>query len=503
MPAKKASDPEPEPEPVDVEPSPPPPQIPDSDGYRVTLFGDGSGTILYPSERVAASITITRDVRQCLFMHDDRHSTILASFDVDGVGNANFKDGAPRLVVTKRGWTQSDEKGDYVAKGEWPRENGSEIRFQLNKCFTFIFKDRQNMTVIYSADGATHEFACGEVRKRADKDTYLDKAMGTIGGKVIMNVDRGHELHHFTTTTENHKYVALGPHHKATRRTGVNSLPTMLQTVEIDEFKTMVDEQNLLQQRLKLLNTLPVPLYGTSRDGGAFSLSMGSTASAKSILSASHKMFFTQPIKANTVDELPPIQFTKAQKKTLRSLYKLNPNSKSNYRSRREKIKQLKVRDFDDAVARNPSQTLFIACCMADWQPLCRKVMPVLEEINQEVRKVPATPTSIGPDGELVKPQDDEGPLAGKKVQIVTMDMSESRMLQTRYNFRCVPMFLCYFGAQLVHASNTMRTKNEFIAQAVSAIDAGMKGYFLPKDFKFQGVTTNDAGGHAILDRCM
>ena len=47
MPPKKAAipEPEPEPEPVDVEPAPPP--APDTDGYyRVTLFEDGSGTIL-------------------------------------------------------------------------------------------------------------------------------------------------------------------------------------------------------------------------------------------------------------------------------------------------------------------------------------------------------------------------------------------------------------------------------------------------------------------------
>ena len=61
-----------------------------------------------------------------------------------------------RLVVTKRGWTQSNEQGDYVAKGEWPRENGSEIKFQMNKCFSFSFKDRQNMTVFFSVRALSH-----------------------------------------------------------------------------------------------------------------------------------------------------------------------------------------------------------------------------------------------------------------------------------------------------------------------------------------------------------
>lgn len=36
--------------------------------------------------------------------------------------------------------------------------------------------------------------------------------------------------------------------------------------------------------------------------------------------------------------------------------------------------------------------------------------------------------------------------------------------------------------------------------QAISAIESGQKGQFLPKDFKFHGVTNHP---HAILDRAM
>jgi hypothetical protein len=85
-------------------------------------------------------------------------------------------------------------------------------------------------------------------------------------------------------------------------------------------------------------------------------------------------------------------------------------------------------------------------------------------------------------------------------VQLMACDMSESSFLTDRYGFRCAPMFLCYFDYQLVHASNTMRTRSEFYDQAASAIDSGQKGVFLPKDFRFHGATNSL---HAILDRAM
>jgi len=502
MPPKKAAPPPVEPEPVAVEPAKPP-AVDESEIYKVTLFEDGSGTIMYPyTERIAALITtsLSPPIRQCIFMNDDHKSTILASFDYNGVGTAHFKNGSPRLVVTKMGWTQSNEKGDFIEKGDWPRDAGhGTLTFQLNKCFTFSFTDRQTISVVYSADGAKHEFDCGEVRKRSDKDTYIDlHSRGTIGGKVIMNIDRGHEIHQFTSTNEHHKYTPLGPHSRPTRRSGVNSLPALQQNIENDVYKTMVDEHNVMQQRLRLINTMPVPMFGTSREGGAFSLSMGSTASSKSILSASHKMFFSQSLSANSIDELPPIVFTKEQRKTLKSLYKHDPKS-SHYKSFRQKIKSMRAGDLDKHVTGNPNTCLFVVVCVADWQPLCRKIMPSLEAINQEVcamakpddKRAPKDPKETKPDG----------PLTGKDVKIVTYDMSASRLLQERYNFKCVPMFFCFWGKELVHASNTMRTKDDFTTQAASAIDAGMRGNFLPKDFRFNGVTNN--AGHAILDRCM
>jgi hypothetical protein len=94
----------------------------------------------------------------------------------------------------------------------------------------------------------------------------------------------------------------------------------------------------------------------------------------------------------------------------------------------------------------------------------------------------------------------DAMPHLNAPVQLMACDMSESSFLTDRYGFRCAPMFLCYFDNQLVHASNTMRTRGEFYDQSKSAIESAKKGVFLPKGFRFHGATNST---HAILDRAM
>lgn len=87
-----------------------------------------------------------------------------------------------------------------------------------------------------------------------------------------------------------------------------------------------------MQQRLKLLNTLPVPMYGTAAPGLSSSFAS----------SASQRMFHSQPLVATSYDQLRPVQFTAAQRRMLKSLYKHDANSKSNYKSKRRKIRMVR-----------------------------------------------------------------------------------------------------------------------------------------------------------------
>jgi hypothetical protein len=96
--------------------------------------------------------------------------------------------------------------------------------------------------------------------------------------------------------------------------------------------QTIIDDHCIMQQRLKLLNTLPVPMYGTAAPGLSSSFAS----------SASQRMFHSQPLVATSYDQLCPVQFTAAQRRMLKSLYKHDANSKSNYKSKRRKIRMVR-----------------------------------------------------------------------------------------------------------------------------------------------------------------
>ena len=60
-----------------------------------------------------------------------------------------------RLVVTKKGWTESNEAGDFIEQGEWPRQTKRTVRFSLNKYFELSFENRQNITITYKVRTST------------------------------------------------------------------------------------------------------------------------------------------------------------------------------------------------------------------------------------------------------------------------------------------------------------------------------------------------------------
>lgn len=62
-----------------------------------------------------------------------------------------------RLVVTKKGWTESNEAGDFIEQGEWPRQMKRAVRFSLNKHFELSFENRQNITITYKVRARPHD----------------------------------------------------------------------------------------------------------------------------------------------------------------------------------------------------------------------------------------------------------------------------------------------------------------------------------------------------------
>ena len=74
-------------------------------------------------------------------------------------------------------------------------------------------------------------------------------------------------------------------------------------------------------------------------------------------------------------------------------------------------------------------------------------------------------------------------------VRIVRFEHSESRLLIDRYNFHATPMFLMYFGGNLVFASGTLGrdgiTPKDLDSAIEHATQDAAKQNFLPDDFQF------------------
>lgn len=76
-------------------------------------------------------------------------------------------------------------------------------------------------------------------------------------------------------------------------------------------------------------------------------------------------------------------------------------------------------------------------------------------------------------------------------LQLFKVDASEGNILQDRYGFRTVPMFLMFYEGNLVFASNNVRTEVEAREAAREALDRGRKHQFLPEGFRFTAGSDN------------
>ncbi len=70
-------------------------------------------------------------------------------------------------------------------------------------------------------------------------------------------------------------------------------------------------------------------------------------------------------------------------------------------------------------------------------------------------------------------------------MQMCKVDASEGNLLQDRYGFRTVPMFLMVYDGRLVAATNNIRTEGEAHGSALAALARGRRREFLPEGFKF------------------
>lgn len=80
--------------------------------------------------------------------------------------------------------------------------------------------------------------------------------------------------------------------------------------------------------------------------------------------------------------------------------------------------------------------------------------------------------------------------------QMYKVDASECGVLQQRYGFRTVPMFLMFFEGKLVAATNALHSSQDVQTAVADALVKGRKKQFMPEGFTMTGLNI----GNSSLD---
>ena len=377
----------------------------------------GSCIMHYPSGRVAVNVVATEEGRLTTCLADDDTGAVLCLFDGNGRGSTCFPSGSPQLVVSSKGWSLSDQQGNIIKNDEWPHPPASKIELQLDEHFSVCFVDRGDNKIFYvDFEGTRHVLQCGEQFKRTS--SHLDKVVGRVGGKLELDIK--------AIRKEPTIYVPPGPHSKVTIRPGLGALKGICQKLDKESgVQGIIAEMDELQARV------------------------GKMATLKLDETISHR---TTALESTTA--------------ALRSSIE-RPKPKP-YTSRRERLRSVRATDLDAYVSSSDhAGNLTIVCCVADWQPVCRKLLPALQGIKYRLTNDPEFKALFHP----------------YRIDIVKVDVTDS--LMKRYNILMIPMCLVFFQGKLLHWSNDLGSKDTFVAEMTQASTLAAKQVFLPTNFKF------------------
>lgn len=424
------------------------------------------GVIRYSSGNTAVVVTPCEAGQVVTVYTDDANNPkVLSMFDNKGIGFVCYKNGKPWLVVTQAGWKVSDRQGSILEQGRGVR-NGEEIRCEPTEHLLVTFRDRRSWcSLTFDCDGVRHTWDCSEHLKRSD--SHLDKVVGTgVNGKLQLDIEAIRARQADTGSV----YVSKGPHSYVTQHTGLGSLKKALQSVRPGgPVQAAVQQLQASDSRIKLINTLPCPVYGTARLSDkettslAFTRLPDLTTSANSLTNTAKSV--SSPLLA---DYGAPAMSAKQRRWQKAGQSWGKPAA---FKSTRLKLESMTMDNVKSQVLSGTAlrDTLYCICLMADWNPGCARLMPKLEEgyaaIHANTATQPGTPTGV--------------------IKVLKVDASEGNWLQNKYVFKSVPMFLMFFQGHLVYADNNISSGAELQSACARALVLGRKSEYLPDSYRF------------------
>mmetsp|Transcript_570 Transcript_570/g.1544 ORF Transcript_570/g.1544 Transcript_570/m.1544 type:complete len:486 (-) Transcript_570:164-1621(-) len=451
----------------------------------VSLNADGTdGTIIYPSKNIA--VVVCKQLAGLVITvwsdHDKRNAKVLATFDNHGVGGMSYPNGKPWLVVTMDGYKVSDKSGSITDRGRFPRPAGAPPISCSHGPLTVVFQDRQHISLTFSMEGVvTREWQVGEQLLR--RESHLDKVVGSARGKLELDIGKIRARQAAVGSV----YVPRGPHATVSDHPGTGALKAMLANLPPSSplHGTVRDLQSN-DARLRLVSTLPVPAYGTSRTPPSSAPSPSATQALPPLASTSTSTSQLPPDQTQGLGSAtggrrslvsspllpdfgsPPL--SKTQRRLISRGSSQAAAAATRYEGRRAKLEPLSSAAVQAGVMGKDAlrDALYCLVLLADWNPVCRKLEPQLQAGNHLLQ--------------AGAKEDPAGPCA--RVKVYRVDASDSIMLQTKYGFRAVPMFLMFFEGNLVAATNNITTGAELKAACIAALEKGRRGDVLPSHYK-------------------
>jgi hypothetical protein len=110
------------------------------------FFTDSTGTVYYPSGRLAIIIIKTYEFKCSLVFSDEENAILLAMFDSYGCCICNYLDGKLRLQINCNGGINYDLNGCCIRRWMWPEDENLNtfhpINFHINQ-FMGIYIENQ------------------------------------------------------------------------------------------------------------------------------------------------------------------------------------------------------------------------------------------------------------------------------------------------------------------------------------------------------------------------
>eukprot|EP00698_Gefionella_okellyi_P003789 TRINITY_DN13522_c0_g1_i1.p1 TRINITY_DN13522_c0_g1~~TRINITY_DN13522_c0_g1_i1.p1 ORF type:complete len:482 (-),score=94.55 TRINITY_DN13522_c0_g1_i1:63-1508(-) len=439
----------------------------------VLLLEDHTGTVYYPSGRLAVVISKGSDGLYHQIFDDNPQRTILGSFDYQGVGSVMYPSSHTRLALRADGGCLCDDQdgkthiGDVLRSWFWSKPLTEAISVPVNKYFKLTIKSQQDILLRFNCQAVDKTFDLGEKRTRGE--SYLSRSLGTTKtglnrGKIQVNLEGKHktlvqrEIERVAKPRAVFSVQAKDIEAPDLRKI-VTDADTFMEGADaafhVDPFSVKPPTHQSLQT---LHNTLRKSDFRRSLSPDVLNTI---TTSVKQLTSATTEQLVAEAAKAPARGAL-----IKVSGKYTHLVPKTKPSLRLN-------LKTLTSATFDKYLADAPRDVLVLVCCFANWISESRRQEQILSltwgEIEHDRTSAASSTTAL--------PYD-----------IVKFEMAESRMLNDRYGIRGLPMYLAYYGGRLVFASNTFNGRNvdkqNIRAQLQKSVDEARRGKFLPLSFK-------------------